>query len=119
MDNDRPSLQSTKCGDSTLEGVEFRAKAETVRDGIVCAECSKPRCLHSLKKLSLDEKKHVANIKEDTLYVCGASVTTPDSPLFGKIGVRCGLTCPAEISYHYFSSKRFPFACYVCGAPNA
>ena len=101
-----------------MEGVEFRAKVETARDVIVCTECSKPRCLHSLK-LSLDEKKHVANIKEDTLYVCGASVTTPDTPLFGKIGVRCRLTCSAEISYHYFSSKRFPLVCFVCGAPNA
>lgn len=117
-ETDRPSLSSAKCSDSTLDGVEFTAKAETARAVIVCTECGKPRCLHSAKKLLPEQIKQLEDLKEEHTYVCGAFVTTPDSPLRGKVAVRVGLTCSTEVSYHYFSSKKFPRICYVCGDTN-
>ena len=89
-EKDRPSLSSRKSGSTSLEGVSFTAKAETVRAVIVCDECDKPRCLHAAKKLT-DEQKHlVTALQQDYHYICGAPIVTPDSKLHGVVAVREG-----------------------------
>ena len=96
--------------------MSFNAKAETVRAILTCGECSKPICLHSVKKLTDEQKRLVAQLQEDSVYVCGAPLTSPDSQLIGVVALRQGLECSTEISPHYYSCKKFPLVCYVCGS---
>ena len=68
-EKDRPSLSSGKSSHTCLEGVSFNAKAETetVLAILTCGECSKPRCLHSVKKLTDEHKRLVAQLQKDSV----------------------------------------------------
>ena len=89
-----------------------RRSGETVRDIIVCYHCGKPRCIYSIKKLTLEQTSEIDNFKENVLYSCGG-----DIPI-GYIFPEEGITCETHISVHYFSNRlkvKFPLVCHICG----
>lgn len=95
----------------------IRMTAETVRNYVVCTDCSKPRCIYAAKKLTTDQQVGLEQLKEDVIYSCGGILIPEDHHLYDSILVQPNITCAAPVCSHYYSSRvSFPAVCYNCGS---
>ena len=110
----RPSIKAKPC---TSDNKPFCIATETVCDAVVCAECLKPRCIYSIRRLKQDEFQMLGSVKEDILYVCGSVLFVETTALANICCVEPNVNCNSEISHHYFSCrKKFQECCYICGS---
>ena len=99
-ERDRPSLKTAEVRGA--HGVLFSPNNQTASNAsqcIFCAECLRPRVLHSKHKLSLGDKVVLERTLEDTLFSCGSSLkdvkplnypsdSTQTKSLFERVFVR-------------------------------
>ena len=83
---------------------------------LICEECTKPRLLHSQKKLKANEVVRLESVFEDVRYSCGADVhdidvNGNDSPILEKGFVKVNLTC---IEIPYYSVGTYEIICIHC-----
>ena len=104
----------------------FNPSAQTAKNtGIFlkCSDCSKPRVLHSKRKLKQEESLLVEGLLEVYTYSCGANVQNislddeEQRAVLEKIFVRANLVCNSPIEVPYYSAG-YENCCYHCGSDN-
>ena len=125
-ERDRPSLKTTE--GRGAHGIPFSPNNQTaynVSQCVLCAECLRPRVLHSKHKLSLGDKVVLERTLEDVLFSCGSNFRDvkplnypSDSPqtksLFERVFVRKNLNCDMPMEVTYYSSNCFEDICVHC-----
>ena len=125
-ERDRPLSKTTE--GRGAHGVPFSPNNQTafnVCQCVLCAECLRPRVLHSKHKLSTDDKDVLKRTLEDILYSCGSTLKNvkplsypSDSPqtksIFERVLVRENLNCEMPMEVTYYSAECFEDLCVHC-----
>ena len=82
---------------------------------------TKPRLLHSQKKLKANEVVRLESVFEDVRYSCGADVhdidvNENDSPILEKVFVKLNFTCKSMIEIPYYSVGTYEIICLHRGS---
>ena len=110
----RPSISNKAKVDKRIPFNPSGQTALNVRQVITCSECSKPRVLHSSRKVK-DNVKEISEELDSLSYSCGASLQDAmDACFLENIYVRADLTCSMPIEVPYFSAG-YDSICYYCG----
>ena len=103
--------------------VGFNPSAQTSKNTgilLICSDCSKPRLVHSKKKLQPAEKLFIEALVETVTYSCGANIRNIDVEDEGergillKVFVRQNLLCNTMIELPYYTSG-YDHICIYCG----
>jgi len=100
-ERDLPSSQS----DPSIPRPPFQLKVERVRDWILCVECSKPRLVYSVLKLTTSQYDRWRFLKEEYQYTCGSPVMAADIDveLNGVLYVKLSLKCRDNVEEQYYN----------------
>ncbi|WAR14847.1 hypothetical protein MAR_004952 [Mya arenaria] len=91
-------------------------EAPKARDVVRCAECHKPRVVHSPSKTDREQDALLRRMKEENLYVCG----DPMADDSGLVTLRAS-NCTSDVEIAYYSSgfsKVVPPVCCYCGTED-